>query len=271
MLLFPPRPVETLQAFCCFRSLLPAPYHSHSLHVSLTLLTLSLLLPLFSSVFLSLFFLLLSLLLSDLSFSLVRRLHNANQLFRGSLSFLSAYPIRAGLCANGLLLYLLPAPAHSRQRGVGEGAGGIDRGSRRDSRAAERMRGRDKDSEPTQTNRSTDREGKIMQCFSPLLWGAVTDVPHLSTTQKHTCTEARSANKICQAGQTGCKLRLKTCRNGWSLICRACWRKWEKMKVRHVYIYRLECTPVAGHPQGILSAGQSNLTTSALPSSESTL
>lgn len=54
------------------------------------------------------------LLLSDLSFSPVQRLHNAHQLFRGSLLVSPAHPIRAGLCTNGLLLYLLPAPTHSR-------------------------------------------------------------------------------------------------------------------------------------------------------------
>lgn len=104
-------------------SLPPAPYHSHSLHISLTLLTLSLLVPLSSPVFLASFFLIPSLplpLLSDLSFSLVQRLHNAHQLFRGSLPVSLAYPIRAGLCTNGLLLYLLPAPTHSQDSRGGD-------------------------------------------------------------------------------------------------------------------------------------------------------
>lgn len=166
-------------------SLLPAPYHSPSLHISLTLLTLFLSFFLTSSLLscLSLSFSfahsLPPPLLSDLSFPPVQRLHNAHQLFRGSLPVSPAYPIRAGLRTNGLLLYLLPAPTHSRDsagEGGREGGREIDRGNRGDSQRGGRMRRRDKDSEPTRTNRSRDREGKIFQCFSPQLWGAVIDV-----------------------------------------------------------------------------------------------
>lgn len=134
------------QSFCCFQA-------SCLRLITLTLFTypllcspFSLLLPLLSCLF---FFLVHSLplpLLSDLSFSLVQRLHNAHQLFRGSLPVSLAYPIRAGLCTNGLLLYLLPAPTHSQDSGWRGEMGGreIDRGSRGDSPGGGRMRGRDR-------------------------------------------------------------------------------------------------------------------------------
>lgn len=69
-----------------------------SLRRLLTLLTLSFLLP---------FYLSLSLHTCSLIrlFPPVRRLHNAHQLFRGSLPVSPTCPIRAGLCTNGLLLY----------------------------------------------------------------------------------------------------------------------------------------------------------------------
>lgn len=141
MLLFPQRPVATLKAFaaskppaCALSLSLSAhiPYSAHSFFITSPLLS-------------WLLFFLPSLplpLLSDLSFSLVQRLHNAHQLFRGSLPVSLLHPIRAGLCTNGLLLYLLPAPTHSQDSG-GEGGkmGGreIDRGSRRDSPGGGRM------------------------------------------------------------------------------------------------------------------------------------
>lgn len=125
-LLFLQRPVATQSACCLQTSWTSAriPFSPHSLTRSLAfLLTLF-----FSSLP---FFLLLTLspaVLSDLSPPLlVQCLHNAHQLFRGSLLVSPAYPIRAGLCTNGLPLYLLPAPTHSG------GGRRIDRGSRGDS------------------------------------------------------------------------------------------------------------------------------------------
>lgn len=135
-----PTPAEAggnSQSFRCFQA-------SCLCLITLTLCTYPLLCSLFmtSSLLwcLSLsFFALLTLyllpLLSDLSFSLVQRLHNAHQLFRGSLPVSPAYPIRARLCANGLQLYLLPAPTHSQDSGGVGVVGGreIDRGSSGDS------------------------------------------------------------------------------------------------------------------------------------------
>lgn len=135
------------QSFCCFQA-------SCLRLITVTLCTYPLLCSLFSfllpllSFSLSVLFFSFSFahslsraLLSDLSFSLVQRLHNAHQLFRGSLPVSPAYPIRARLCTNGLLLYLLPAPTHSRDSGGREGGrvGGreIDRGSRGDRRGWE--------------------------------------------------------------------------------------------------------------------------------------
>lgn len=144
MLLFPQRPVATLRAFAaskppaCALSL-PAhiPYSlAHSFFLTSSLLScLPVFFPFAHSPSPPL--------LSDLSFPLVQRLHNAHQLFRGSLPVSPAYPIRAGLWTNGLLLYLLPAPTHSRDcRGGREGKKGreIDRESRGDSRGGRRKR-----------------------------------------------------------------------------------------------------------------------------------
>lgn len=104
------------QSFCCFRA-------SCQHLITLTPCTYPLLCTLFLSVFLTsalLFFFLLPC-LSDLVLSLVRRLHNAHQLFRGSLPVSSAYPIRVRLCTNGLLLYLLQTPAGGGGGGGGDG------------------------------------------------------------------------------------------------------------------------------------------------------
>lgn len=119
------------QSVCCFQTSwmsarIPfSPSLTHSPAHSLTY-------PLIFSLPFFFPFLLLTLspaLLSDLSFfsPLVQCLHNAHQLFRGSLLVSPVYPIRAGLCTNGLPLYLLPAPTHSG------GGRRIDRGSRGDS------------------------------------------------------------------------------------------------------------------------------------------
>lgn len=128
-LLFLQRPVATLKVSaaskppgCLLASLSPLTHSpAHSLTYPL----------IFSLPFFLFSFLLLTLslaLLSDLSFfPLVQCLHNAHQLFRGSLLVSPVYPIRAGLCTNGLPLYLLPAPTHSG------GGRRIDRGSRGDS------------------------------------------------------------------------------------------------------------------------------------------
>ena len=101
-------------------SLLPAPYHSHSMHISLTLLTLSFLFPRSSPSFSLVSFS--SLALWSVSSPCPASAHNAHQLFRGSLPVSPAYPIRVWLCTNGLPLYLLPAPTHSRGAG---GRGGV--------------------------------------------------------------------------------------------------------------------------------------------------
>lgn len=121
MLLFPQRPVETLKALL-LPSLLPAPYHCHSLHISFTLLTLSSLTssPLFC---LPLFLFLLTLFLLPCSLICLFLLSGVCTMhinYSEAVSrFLLAYPIRAGLRTNGLLLYLLPAPTHSRDSGGG--------------------------------------------------------------------------------------------------------------------------------------------------------
>lgn len=124
-LLFLQRPVATLKVSavskppgCLLASLPPL---THSLSYLLSHFPS----PLFSLFFCSLFLLPCSLIC--LFFPLVQCLHNAHQLFRGSLLVSPAYPIRAGLGTNGLLLYLLPAPTHSG------GGRRIDRGSRGDS------------------------------------------------------------------------------------------------------------------------------------------
>lgn len=140
-LLFLQRPVAALKVSaaskppgCLLASLSPL---THSLTLSF-----SLSLPFFSFLSLTVS----PALLSDLSFfPLVQCLHNAHQLFRGSLLVSPAYPIRAGLCTNGLPLYLLPAPTHSG------GGRRIDRRSRGDSWGGERTWGRDNDSRQRQT------------------------------------------------------------------------------------------------------------------------
>lgn len=68
------------------------------------------------------------------------------------------------------------------------------RGGRGDSWGGGRMWGRDKDSEPTQTNRNKDREDEIFYCFSPLSWGAVIDVPVCQSLSPSCCHTLRTAH-----------------------------------------------------------------------------
>lgn len=118
------------------------------------------------------------------------------------------------------------------------------------------MRGRDKDSEATQTNRTSDRDGKIFAALltsvvrcrywcvgssSPLL--CLSKLLHSSLWNTHMHDPAmwlpfvrkgKENQKKKNKTEKPCKLRLQTCINGWSLkrwleaYTRG--RKWEKKK-----------------------------------------
>ena len=148
-------------------SLLPAPYHCHSLHISLTLLTLSFLLPLLSSslsLFFS-FFLFCSLsyplpcsLICLFPLSSVCTMHiNYSEAVSRFLRLIQS-ECGSALMGSCCTCYRLQPTLETAGGGR---EGGRERNRQREQRRQARMRGRDKDNEPTQTNRSGDREGKI--------------------------------------------------------------------------------------------------------------
>lgn len=147
-------------------SLLPAPYHCHSLHISLTLLTLFFLTS--SPVFLSLcsFFLPLLLTLFPVPCSLiclfplssVCTMHiNYSEAVSRFLRLIQSERSSA-LMGSCCTCYRLQPTLETAGGGW---EGGRERNRQREQRRQARMRGRDKDNEPTQTNRGRDREGKI--------------------------------------------------------------------------------------------------------------
>lgn len=192
-------------------SLLPVPYHSHFLLISLTLLTLSFLHPLFSPVFLSLSVLLLTLFLLPFSLiclfpvSSICTMHiNYSEAVYWFLQLIQSEQSSA-LMGSCCTCYRLQHTLQTME--------GIDRGSRGDSWGGGRMWGRDKYSEPTQTNRIKVREAKMFSCFSPLSWGAVTDMLILvrcchTVTHMHTCM-IRQHNQHLSGGERGKKTNKK--------------------------------------------------------------